>query len=89
MSTANCVLLEAAGTLNTLTCSNIYELMPRFFFLFGAHGVKMENCYLQVCDTKNGQCDVTWKSVVADVISDHLVNTRVAVFLYKSDLNLL
>lgn len=32
ISKANRVPLEAAGTLNTLTCSNIYELMSRFFF---------------------------------------------------------
>lgn len=45
------------------------RLFQDFSPLFGAHGVKMENSNLQVCDTENSQCDVTWKSDVADVIS--------------------
>ena len=44
----------------------------------------MENSYSQVCDIENSQCDVTWKSDVADVISKHLANMRVAAFFNKT-----
>lgn len=44
----------------------------------------MENSHSQVCDTENSQCDVRWTSDVADVISKHLVNIRVAAFFYKT-----
>lgn len=45
----------------------------------------MENCYFQVCDTKNSQCDVTWTSDVTGVILNHLVKMRVTVFFHKDD----
>ncbi len=44
----------------------------------------MENSHSQVCDIENSQCDVTWKSDVADVISKHLVNMRATALFYKT-----